>query len=214
MPRIQSIDFVNEVEVYRLQKDLFNLENFCCGKKKYDEYIKKDAFTDQEEKVGQTWLFVYKKKEVIGYVTIAMGDLNKTRHDKLRKLPHTNIPGVLVGQIATHKDYQKLGVGRWMIDWVISKSVKLSETLGCRILLLEAESDVVKWYANKLHFVHIPLKGKNVMFYDLRKYFIDEKSGTNKSLFKVREKTKRHRTLTAIKGSQNMTRFVPPPDKK
>ncbi|MGI0062430.1 MAG: GNAT family N-acetyltransferase [Nitrosotalea sp.] len=214
MHKIKAIDFVNEVEVYRLRSGLFNLNKFCCGKKSFDDYIKKDAFKDQEEKLGQTWLFVYKNKEIIGYVTIAMGDLNKTHHDKLRKLPHTNIPGMLLGQIATHIDYQKLGVGKWMIDWVIAQSLQLSETLGCRILLLDAENDVVDWYVKKLHFVHISLKGKNVMFYDLRKYFMDDKNSMNKGPSKMREKTKKARVMSAIKGSQNMTRLIPIPDKK
>ncbi|MGI0061214.1 MAG: GNAT family N-acetyltransferase [Nitrosotalea sp.] len=191
MPKVNSIDFVNKVEVYLLRKNQFDLNKFSCDKKSFDEYIKNDAFKDQEEQVGQTWLFVYKKSKVIGYVTIAMGDLNKTQHDKLRKLPHTNIPGVLLGQIATHTDYQNLGVGRWMIDWVITKSLELSKTLGCRVLLLDAESEVVDWYVKKLHFVHITSKGKNVMFYDLRKYFMDEKSGMNKRSFKIRKKSKK-----------------------
>lgn len=42
-------------------------------------------------------VFVHKNQNVIGYVSIAMGDLNKTHHKKLKHFPHTNVPGLLLG---------------------------------------------------------------------------------------------------------------------
>ncbi len=54
--------------------------------------LEKGAFDDQANKIGQTWLFAYKKKDVIGYVTIAMAYMSKREHGKLEHFPHSNVP--------------------------------------------------------------------------------------------------------------------------
>ena len=131
------------------------------------DYLKEEAFDDQAKKIGQTWLFVYKKKDVIGYVTIAMANLNKNKHGKLKSLSHNNVPGLLIGQIATHKDFEGLGVGRTMIEWAATHAKKYQNDVGCRVIIVNPDKDAVGWY-EKIGFVHIRHKRKqDVMFVDL-----------------------------------------------
>ena len=150
-----------------MDKSSFDLNRFRCRKQWYADYLKREAFDDQAEKTGQTWLFVYKKEEVIGYVTIAMADLDKNEHGKLKSLPHSNVSGLLIGQIATHKDFEGLGVGKTMIDWVAAQAKEYQNNVGCRVVVLNPDRDVVGWY-EKIGFVHIRHKRKqDVMFIDL-----------------------------------------------
>lgn len=168
MPKVSSIDFENEVEIYKLRKNLFNIKQFSCKNQAYADYIKKDAFEDQVKSIGQTWVFVYKQKEVIGYTTIAMAELNKSHHKKLSGFPHSHVPSLLLGRLATHQDYEGLGVGTRMTHWVISEGKRYSKELGCRLVILNPEKDVIEWYRDKLGFMHIPIKKKQgIMFYDL-----------------------------------------------
>ncbi|MHB8602097.1 MAG: GNAT family N-acetyltransferase [Nitrosotalea sp.] len=169
MSKITSIDFDTEVEVYRLEKGLFDINNFKCSNSVYEEYIKKEAHDDQKTSIAQTWLFVYKNQNVIGYVSIAMGDLNKTQHEKLKGFPHTNVPGLLLGRIATHKDYENLKVGRKMVDWVFSEAIRYTADIGCRILYLNPEQGVEGWYT-KMGFAQIKKRNSNIMFFDLELY--------------------------------------------
>lgn len=167
---VSSINFQKDVHIQKLDKTSFDLNRFKCSKQQYENYIKKEAFDDQDEEIGQTWLFVYKKKEVIGYVTIAMADLNKNDHKKLESFPHSNVPGLLIGQIATHKDFEGLGVGKTMIDWVVTEAKNYQNNIGCRVVVLSPENDVISWY-KKIGFVHIQHKRKqDVMFIDLDWY--------------------------------------------
>lgn len=112
MSKVTSINLDTEVEVYRLEENLFDIKDFKCSNKIYEDYIKKEACDDQRNMIAQTWVFVYKNVNVIGYASIAMGNLNKTQHEKLRGFPHTNVPGLLLGRLATHKDFECLGVGK------------------------------------------------------------------------------------------------------
>lgn len=171
MPNVSSIDFENETEIYKLHKNLFDIKKFKCSKQDYANYIKKDAIIDQKRSIGQTWVLVYKQREVIGYVTLAMAELHKNQHRKLHVFPHSYIPALLVGQLATHQDYEHLGVGKTMIQWVISQGIQYSKNIGCRLIILNPEKDVIKWYREKLGFEHIPHRRKqDVMFYDLAWY--------------------------------------------
>ena len=90
MSKINSIDF-EKVEIYKLEK-IFDIESFQCNNPIYEDYIKGEAYEDQANSIAQTWIFVYNNQNVIGYVSIAMGDLNKTQHEKLEQFPHTNVP--------------------------------------------------------------------------------------------------------------------------
>ena len=170
MSRAESIDF-DKVEVYKLEKNLFDIMHFQCSNSDYSKYIYKEAHEDQAKSIAQTWVFVYDNQYVIGYVSIAMGDLNKTQHEKLQNFPHTNVPGVLLGRLATHKDYEGLGVGQKMVDWVFSEAIRYATDIGCRILYLNPEKGLDTWYSKKMNFVHIKKKnGQDVMFYDLKLY--------------------------------------------
>ena len=100
-----------------------------------------------------------------------MGDLNKTQHEKLNHFPHTNVPGILLGRLATHKKFEGLGIGQSMVDWVFSEAICYAKDIGCRILYLNPEQGVETWYSEKMKFVHITKRHKgDVMFYDLQLY--------------------------------------------
>ena len=100
-----------------------------------------------------------------------MAQLHKNQHSKLGQFPHSNVPALLLGQIATHQDYEGLGVGQRMVQWVIYRGIQYSKDIGCRLVVLQPEKDVIKWYRNKLKFVHIQHKRKqDIMFYDLDWY--------------------------------------------
>jgi len=167
--KVNSIDF-EKVEIYKLKK-IFDIESFQCSNLIYEDYIKSEAYEDQASSIAQTWIFVYNNQNVIGYVSIAMGDLNKTQHEKLEQFPHTNVPGLLLGRLATHKDFEGLGIGRKMVDWVFSEAIKYSKDVGCRILYLNPEKGIETWYSEKMQFAHIKKKNnQDVMFYDLQLY--------------------------------------------
>ncbi len=163
-----NIDFKTDVQTHKLKKELFDLDSFRCSNKVYEDYLKKEAYNEQENSLSQTWVFVYKKQNVIGYVSIAMGDINKTASKKLMKFPHTNIPGVLLGQLATHIDYEGLGVGRFMVGWVYVEASRFAESIGCRLLYLNPDKGLNEWYT-KMGFTLIQKKNKqDIMFRDLK----------------------------------------------
>lgn len=145
---------LDKIGYRKLTNTTTGLDTFDCSKKEFVEYLKVSALNDQLEQIGQTWLFVYEKK-IIGFVTIAMAHMKKDEHESLQIDTYGNIPALLIGHLATHKDHERNGIGRYMVSWAISKAVEYSESIGCRIVMLNPEKDVIKFY-EKLGFIYVP----------------------------------------------------------
>ena len=67
----------NKIRITKLSNTHGGLADFKCSKQEFAEYLKVTAFHDQEEQVGQTWLFTY-EGIIIGFITIAMAHMKKT----------------------------------------------------------------------------------------------------------------------------------------
>lgn len=87
------------------------------------KHIKEDALRDQEKKVGTTWVWVYDNKIAVGYISLAMFSIDRKEiiKEKRSKYPYSTIPSLLIGQIATHKDYECNSIGSSMISWALHK---------------------------------------------------------------------------------------------
>ena len=79
------------------------LEGFTCSNEDFAEYLKVQAHYDQEKQVGQTWVFKHADK-IVGFITIAMAHMKKDEYEKLKIDSYGNIPALLIGHLATHKD--------------------------------------------------------------------------------------------------------------
>ncbi|CAI9831269.1 hypothetical protein IBTHAUMO2_220012 [Nitrosopumilaceae archaeon] len=90
----------------------------------------------------------------------------------MNKMRFSEIPVILLGQIATHTDFQRQKLGREMVIWTLAQATKYSKKLGCRDVVLHCYPCLVNWYRDKCHFVHLnntSEKGvrKNVMSFDI-----------------------------------------------
>ena len=145
---------------------------FSCGNKDIDEFIQKEALTFQEGCLGVTYVFK-QEKELIGFATLCMGNLNKHELATKDRLPKHigSYPALLIGQLAVCNDNQSNGIGTYMCDFCLDRAVKLTHILGCRFLVVDAIEKAVKFYQN-YGFVLAPKQEKEkqkLMFLDITK---------------------------------------------
>ena len=153
----------------KLRDDLDGFADFACSNKDFADYLKVQAHYDQEKQVGQTWVFRHISR-IVGFITIAMAHMKKSEGKKLKIDSYGNIPAFLIGHLATHKDFERRGIGRSMVSWAIDMAMNYSESIGCRLVILRPESDVVDFY-KKLGFVYVPSTNDSEepnMYYDLK----------------------------------------------
>ena len=141
---------LEDIEVYSIAKALqenINLSNFRCEKQNFADYLRIMAIDDDKNDVAKVWLFVTHDKKVVGYVTLIMSQLTATFHPKLSKsTSHKFVPGILISEMATHIDYTGMGLGRLMIEWVVSIAFDLAQYAACRLIIVEAEPDKIEVY--------------------------------------------------------------------
>ena len=154
------IDFSNDISMVMLKPTTPTDKEFECKNPSYTEYYRVSSFDDIKDKIGQIWLCMYRKK-VIGFVSIAMAHMRPERDKRLQRDGYGNIPALLIGHLATHKDYEGKGVGTNLIAWAIKEAVHSSQRIGCRIVMLNPEDDpkIRTYYIHK-GFTYVPQNDK------------------------------------------------------
>jgi GNAT superfamily N-acetyltransferase len=139
-----------DVEVYSLPKALeesIDFSKFKCEKQEFADYLRSTAPEDDKNNIAKVWVFTSREREVIGYVTLIMSQLSRSEHRGLGKLTtHRNVSAILMSEMAAHMDYAGRGLGRLMLDWVVSMALDLSQYVACRLVIVESLEDKVDVY--------------------------------------------------------------------
>jgi predicted GNAT family acetyltransferase len=147
-------------------------KDFQCEKQGYCDFVKNEgeALLYQTKNLGVTYVFKY-KGSAIGYVTLAMGDLDRKELDNERQAekPFRNVPSLLLGHMARDLRLKGQGVGRVMVDFTFDKADEMAQQIGCRYVIVDAERDKLERY-RLFGFESIPYKPEDrtvLMFFDL-----------------------------------------------
>lgn len=165
----------SDLKVYSLQqaiKESIPLSNFRCEEEFFTNYLTNEASLDDRNNIGRLIIFTTLKKEIVGFVTVAMSEVARLQHKQLQTVTRTQnyVPGLLLGHMARHIDYKKRGVGILMRDWVINHALELSKSVGCRLVILQAFNELVAKIYEDWGFVRVDdfdETGRHKMFIDL-----------------------------------------------
>lgn len=105
-------------------------------------------------------------REKLSVMSHTVSQLSKSAHLELGKLTsHLYVPAVLMSEMAGHIEYAGRGLGKLMIDWVVSKALDLSEYAACRLVIVESLEDKIETYR---HWRFEPIENfeerRNTMF--------------------------------------------------
>lgn len=165
-----NIDFdrLNTVILSKYQ----NLSDFCCRKEKYNVFLCEEALDYQEEKLGITYLWYY-TDGLVAFVTLSTGGLRGrwiVSEDR-PGLEVEYIPALMIGQLAVDKNFERSGIGSHICLWAIGKGLKLSDSIGCRMIILNADGeDAINFYKKNGFKLAIEPKNRRepFMYFDLK----------------------------------------------
>ena len=83
---------------------------------------------------------------VVGYMVLAVDSMSKEKQPLLEIDTFGNIPALLVASLATDERYERRGVATFLLSRAIKIAERLAEEIGCRVVLCNAEHDVVGFY--------------------------------------------------------------------
>ena len=112
-------------------------------------YLKRWALRHQErDGLGRTWLAVHEvdgERRLAGFFTLAAAGLDRqlVTADALDRLPRFPIPAVLLARLAVDRRVQGQGLGTWMFDEALRKTLALASEgpITVRVLVADAKNE-------------------------------------------------------------------------
>ena len=169
-PRDIIIDKVN---------DKHHLSNFKSYEKELVNFLIEDALNNQMQKLSVTFLWFY-EKNLVGYVTLLNDKINLEGNLKEffreKDIHYKSLPALKIGRLCVHDNFQRRGIGRLMVLFVIQQANEISENKsGCRFITLDAkrnekkELDCIHFYKRLgFNILKERIKGTTPMYLDLK----------------------------------------------
>lgn len=144
--------------------------DFTCGIREIDDFIQKEAWGFQKERLGVTYLFL-KQTKIVGFSTLSMADLKREKMSAEDRPPIgiENYPALLIGQLAVCSELQNKDIGTYICDYCLDKALKLSEKVGCRFIVVNSIDCAVGFY-KQYGFILLPKqegREQKVMFLNI-----------------------------------------------
>ena len=125
-----------------------DLSFFQCEESELHDFLNENALKDQINRVSVTRLIFYKGK-LVGYFTL-VNDCIEVRAieetDGEPGYPYTKYPAIKIARLATHNDFQDMGIGKNMLSKVLTITIKLSDYVGCRLITVDSKPKSVTFY--------------------------------------------------------------------
>lgn len=154
------------------KKQLQNLQ-FDCEDNDLNDFLYNESLNYCKDNLAIVYL-IFQEDMLLGYFSLSSDSIkiNKKLDIKLQYYP-----SIKIGRLAIDKKFKKMGVGTWIIGWIIGYALKIRSGHGIRFLSVDAyNKDVIINFYEKNKFV-IYKKEKNMgrlnipMYLDINKRF-------------------------------------------
>ena len=154
------------------KKQLQNLQ-FDCEDNDLNDFLYNESLNYCKDNLAIVYL-IFQEDMLLGYFSLSSDSIkiNKKLDIKLQYYP-----SIKIGRLAIDKKFKKMGVGTWIIGWIIGYVLKIRSGHGIRFLSVDAyNKDVIINFYEKNKFV-IYKKEKNMdrlnipMYLDINKRF-------------------------------------------
>lgn len=137
--------------------------DFSCGDEDLDDFIRSDALRLQSLNVARTYV-AQVGDMLCGYVSL-MADAIVLKANERKKIRHKDghaldyddhpvVPALKIARVAVRKETREAcrGLGEALVRFAFLQGLALAETVGCRLLTLDAYPESMGFY-EKLGFV-------------------------------------------------------------
>jgi GNAT superfamily N-acetyltransferase len=121
---------------------------FDCGRDEQNAHLHERAWEDQQQRLSTTYLF-HRSGLPAGYVTVCMDSLPLARTEREPGIRYQHVSALKLAQIGIDLHFQGLGMGTDVVAFVVRLAWRVGEQVGCRYVTLDAQPDLVPWYARQ-----------------------------------------------------------------
>ena len=148
-----------------------NLDHFNSGEPVLDEWLRVRALSNLESGASRTYVICPKTTQtVIGFFSLSMGQIlaSEVVGSMRRNMPN-KIPAVVLGRLAIDVSWQGKGVGRALLAEVMRRSLRASEEVSARLVIVHAISPAAENFYIHHGFTRLPVEAP-MLAIDLLKY--------------------------------------------
>ncbi len=148
-----------DIKIRKLRKEHLDIiEGFKSSTKDLEEFLKEDAFNNQEKLISVTYLVFDLEDNLLAYITLLTDSLIIKEDEELRnyfkeqKVHYSYLPAIKIGRLCVDDRYKRKNIGTLLIKFAIQKAWEINEKCGCRFITIDAktkvgsEEDPVKFY--------------------------------------------------------------------
>ena len=143
MSSIISLSDIPRSKFDRLKK------NFQCENLELQEHIKRYAYSHQKIGLFQTYFYVDKDDNYLGYVSVASATIQREMIADEIDIPesiHYSIPAIKVTRLCSFDGYSNQGRGSTLVTFVNILAVIQQKTIGCRSVIVDSKPEAVSFY--------------------------------------------------------------------
>lgn len=162
------------------------LDDFDCNCTDLNEFLKKDSYNQMKEKMNVTYLILY-KEDILGFFSLLTDTMkvSKLRKDqRIENIEYNHYPAVKLGRFAIDKKYQGIGLGKLLLEEIISNVYNYSKILGFRFLTVDSYAKSTKFY---LKYEFLTIRTEEDKIKNLEKIIKTDPSSTISLFFDLKK---------------------------
>jgi predicted N-acetyltransferase YhbS len=141
----------------RLDPSRHDVTAFTCGDVSLDVWLHEQASAANARGTARTWVWRDKSGAVVAYYALAAHKVGRAQVPTAagRGGP-AEIPSVLLARLALARDLHSQGLGTALVSDALERIVDATQTVGARLVVVDAMSEGVATFYERLGFRRIP----------------------------------------------------------
>lgn len=128
-------------------------EDFDCGNDALNDFLRRRAGQQQRRGFGKTCVVLADNGvDVIGFVTVSVGQVEARALPRQRKLPSHPAPMLRIARLAVDKRAQAKEVGRELLAFALHLALEFAERVGLYAVVVDAKDAQAAEFYRRLHF--------------------------------------------------------------
>jgi GNAT superfamily N-acetyltransferase len=132
--------------------------SFDCGVAPLNEYLKKYALLNHQNRSARTYVAM-RGSRLVGYYTLAAGSVSRSEVPPrvAQGLGQYPVPITLLARLAVDDSEKGKGLGRGLLKDAVLRALQASEIVGSRAIVTHAKDEAAKAFYQKFNFVASPI---------------------------------------------------------
>lgn len=171
-----------DIKIKKLEEEHLNIiSDFRSENKELEDFLKEDAFDNQNNGISSTYLtFLLKDGSLMAYITLLTDriDFNDELKEIYRKqgINYSYLPALKIGRLCVDDRFRRKNIGTLLIKFSIQRLFKIKGIAGCRIITIDAKKSTNKddnpiEFYRKNGFIELITEDKNgdtiPMYFDI-----------------------------------------------